>query len=77
LSYQKQLEQLEKVIKQVPCPKCGSSLLFIWWSPCKDPYCCGIDDRIQCDGCDDLDIEHSSIDGMDEEELIDFIKDES
>ncbi|MCX9024688.1 MAG: hypothetical protein OIN85_01165 [Candidatus Methanoperedens sp.] len=38
------------MVEFAECPKCAGGL-SITWSPCYDPDCCGIDDRIECEEC--------------------------
>ena len=42
-------QRVDKLLKRYKCPECGASNLNINWSPCYDPECCGLDDRIYCD----------------------------
>lgn len=43
-------KKVELMVEMATCPKCEESI-SVDWSPCYDPECCGIDDRISCEGC--------------------------
>lgn len=57
-------KNVEVMVEMAQCPKCGEAI-GIDWSSCYDPECCGIDDSIECEGCEwkvegyfnDLDVE--------------------